>query len=61
MDVREPIVSTLKTVNQSLVVQAQQVQHGRLQIVNMDRVTDDIIAKVIGFAISFSWTNSGPG
>jgi hypothetical protein len=58
--VGKPIIATLKPIDQSLVVQAQQVQHGGLQVVDVDRIPDDIIAKVIRFAISFSWTNSGP-
>jgi hypothetical protein len=61
VNVGEPVISTLKAINQSFVIQTQQLQYGRLQVVHVDRVLGDIITKVIRFAISFSWTNSGPG
>ena len=41
MHVRQPEVAPLKAIRQTLVIDAQQVKNGGVQIVHVDRVLDD--------------------
>jgi len=49
--VGEPIIAALETVGQFRMVDAQAVQDRGVQVVNRDRVLDDVEAVVIGFAV----------
>ena len=45
-DVGEAKVATLKPVGQLGVLAAHQVKDGRVEVVNVDRVLDDVVAKI---------------
>jgi hypothetical protein len=47
MNIRQPEVSALKLERQSLVIDAQQMQNGSLQIVNVDGVFGDAHRQVV--------------
>ena len=49
--VREAEVAALVVVGQLLMVDAQQVHHGRVQVVHRDRVLGDVVAEVVGLAV----------
>lgn len=51
-DVREAKPTTLKLVKQSLVVDAHEVEHGGMEVVDVDGVFGDVVAVVIGFSVS---------
>ena len=44
-------VAALVAVGQPLVIEAEQVQDRRLQVVDVDRVLDDVEAEVVGRAV----------
>ena len=50
MHVRQPEIAPLESVGQLLVVDPQQLQHRRVQIVNVDGILDDVVAEVVGAA-----------
>ena len=45
-------MAALEFEGQPLVVDAQAVQNGGLQIVDVDRVGDDVVAEVVGLAVT---------
>ena len=47
MHIRQPEVTTLKFESQSLMIQPQQMQHRRMDIVNMRRILHCVEPKVI--------------
>ena len=55
VDIGQAIVATLKTVGQVLVVDAHAMQQRRVEIVDVNRILRDIVAVVVGFAV----TNAG--
>ena len=54
-------MAALEFVGQSLMVDAQQVQHCCVQIVHMDRVLSNIVSKIISFTVSDAWLHSSSG
>ena len=48
MDVGQPEFSSGVEVRQPFVVKPKQMQDRRLQIVNVDRIVDDVKAEIIG-------------
>ena len=50
-DVRQPEMAALELVGQLLVVDAQAVQDRGVQVVDVDRVVDDVVAEVVGLAV----------
>ena len=61
MDVGQSIVTPLEMIGQLLVIQAQQMQNGSLQIVNMHRVLDDGKTEFVGLAVGESPLDPTPG
>ena len=51
MDVGEPEVAALEAVGEALVVHAQDVQDGGLQVVDVDGIVGDAIAEFVGGAV----------
>ena len=47
----QPLVEALVFVGEPFVIDAEQVQHGGVEIVNVDRVFDDVVGEVVGFAV----------
>src|SRR6185369_12618358 len=54
--VREPVVAALELERQPGVVDAEAMQHGRVEVVNVHCVADDVVAEIVRFAVS----QSGP-
>src|SRR5262245_25571038 len=54
-DVGQAEVAALVADGQFLVVDAQQAQHGRVQVVDLDDVLDGVVAQLVGGAVG------GPG
>src|SRR5262245_16344711 len=48
MHIRQPEVSPLKLVSQPLMIDTQEVQDRRLQVMNMNRITDDVVTVIVG-------------
>ena len=51
MHVGQPEVPAAVTVRQPLVIQPHQVQHGRVQVVDVDAVLDRLEAEFVGRAV----------
>src|SRR5579872_1441693 len=51
LDARQALVQALELVDQLLVVQAQQVEDGRVDVPDMHRVLHDVVAEVVGLAV----------
>ena len=51
MHVCQTVVATLKTMCQSLMVDSHTVQDGGMEIVNMNRVFNDVVAVIIGLSV----------
>lgn len=51
MHISQPIVAALKFVGEFLMVDAQALQNCGVQVVNMDRVSHDVIAILVGLAV----------
>src|SRR5579883_3410462 len=56
--VREAEVPVLTLVGQLLVVDAETMKDGRVQVVNFNRIGRDVVAIVIRFAEGEAWLNS---
>jgi hypothetical protein len=54
VDIGETVAATLKAEGQFCVVDAQAVEQCGMQVVDVDRVLGDVIAVVIGAAVSLS-------
>jgi len=48
VDVGEAVMATLEAVGEALVVDADLVQHRRLQVVDVDGVLGDVVGEVVG-------------
>ena len=51
MDIGQTVPSTLMPKGQTLMVDAQQMEHGGLEVVNMHGILHNIIAEIIRLAI----------
>jgi hypothetical protein len=51
MDIGETEVATLESVGELRVIEAEQMENRRVQVVNMDRVASDVESKIIGRAV----------
>ena len=61
MDVGEPIIAAFEPVGQLLVVDAQQVKHGRVEIVYVDRVFNHVVTEIIRGAEDQPRLDAAPG
>ncbi len=48
MDIRQPEMPALKLEGEPRVIDSQTMKHGRVQIVDMDGIPNDIISEIIG-------------
>ena len=51
VDVGQPVIPTLEFVGQAPVVDSQQVENRRIEVVYVDGIACDVIAKLVGLAI----------
>ena len=51
MHVGQAEVAALELVGQPGVVDAQQVKDGGVQVVDLDRVADDVVREIVGLAV----------
>src|SRR5207253_1390871 len=61
MDVRQPEVASGVAEGQALVVEAEEVQDGGLQVMDVDRVIDDVEAEVVGGTVGESALDAAAG
>jgi hypothetical protein len=61
MHVGEPELATLETEGEALVINAQQVHDGGLQIMNVDTVPGDIEAKLVTLAMGHARLHATAG
>ena len=58
VDVSQAIMASLKSVGEFLVVDAELVKDGGMEVVNTDRVFHNVVAVVIGLTVTHAATNS---
>src|SRR6478672_554535 len=58
MDIGQSKIPTAEVVGQLCVIQAQQVQHGGVQVVNVYGLLNRLVTKVIGCPVGHPSTNS---
>jgi len=61
VDVGEAEIAALEPVGESLVVDAEEVEDGGLEVVHVDGVTDDVHAEVIGFSEGEAGSDAASG
>lgn len=44
-------ISSLVRMDQPLVIDSQEVQDGRIEIMNVDRIASDVVGEVVGFTM----------
>ena len=54
MNIRQAEITALKTIRQTLVIDAHQMHQRRLEIVNMHAVVRDVNAQIIAFPVLHS-------
>ena len=54
MHVGQPVVAALEFVGEAFVVNAEEVQHGRLEIVDVDFVLDGVEAEFVARAVALA-------
>src|SRR5205809_79005 len=52
MYVRQTMVAPLVAVSQTAVVDAQAVEHGGVQVVDVDRIRNDVVGKIVGLSVA---------
>src|SRR5258705_9715909 len=50
VDIGEPEFAPLKFVSQLRVVEPHQLQDGGVEVVNLDRILDDVVAEIVGLS-----------
>ena len=60
-DVGQAVVAALELERQPRVVDAQAVQHRRVQVVDVDRVAGDVVAEVVGLAVGHARLDAAAG
>lgn len=55
MDVCQPKVSSLESVGEFKVIDAEEVENGRMQVVDMDLVLDGVEPEIIGPPVHHAW------
>src|SRR5262245_62611164 len=61
MHIRQPEVPSLEAERQACMIDAEQVQDRRLQIVDVDRIADDVVAEVVGLAVGCAGAAAAAG
>ena len=54
LDTSELLVEPQMTVGESFMIKAQQVQHGGMEVTNVNRIFDDVVGKVISLTIDLA-------
>lgn len=53
-DAGEFLVEALIFVEEAVVVEAEELQNGGVEVADVDRVFDDVVAEIVGFAVDGS-------
>ena len=61
MYIRQAVPPALVLERQALVVDAEQVHQGGLEVVDVDGVLDDVVTEFVGFAIDGAGLDAGAG
>src|SRR5207249_4992722 len=59
--IRQPVISSLEAERELRVINAEQVQYRRIQIVNVHRVSRDVVTKIIRLAVADAALYSAAG
>lgn len=59
-DASEPLIQALKPIGKTLMVDAEAMLHGRIQVADMDGVAGYVVAEVVGFAVGGAAFDAAP-
>src|SRR4051812_41527682 len=51
LDAGQLLIEPLMANGESLMVEAQEVQHGGVKVADVDRILDDVVGEIVGFAV----------
>lgn len=57
----ESVVAALVAKGHPLVIESHEVQDGRIEIVNVDRIFDHFVTQIVRPTVNDPWPYSGPG
>src|SRR4029079_12785527 len=57
----ETILPSLKTVGEPFVIQTKSVKNGRLQVMNVHRIFNDVEREIVRFSVGDSWFDPATG
>lgn len=61
VNVGQAKIAALEAVRQSFVVDAQAMQNGGIEIVDVHGIFDDVVAEIVGFAVNDTRFNTAAG
>ena len=61
LDVGQPEIATTIAMGEFLVLQAREMQHGGVEVVDRDTVYGRVVSKVVGFAIGDTSLDASTG
>ena len=59
--IRQPMIAPLVAERQPPVVDAEAVQHGGVQVVDVDGIARDVVGKVVGLAVTHAGLDAAAG
>lgn len=51
LDARQPLVEALVPIREPLMIEAERLQHGRVEVVDVYWILDDVVREVVGLAV----------
>src|SRR5262245_55013443 len=58
--VSEPVIAPLEAVREARMVETQEVQESRMQVMDMDRVRSDVETQLVGLAVRVAGPDAAP-
>jgi hypothetical protein len=61
VDICETVIAALEAVGEAGVIDSQEVEGGGVEIVDVDRISGDVVTEVVGFSMDVSAFDARPG
>ena len=58
---RQFLIQSLELVRQPIVIETQQLQHGGVEVANVDRVSDDVVGEIVGLTVDRATLGTAAG
>jgi hypothetical protein len=60
-DPGESLVQALEGIGEASVINPKQMQNGGIQVVDVDRITDNVVTELVGFPVYHTTANTSAG